>query len=134
MTIKPKAKAMMSQEITKALNAHNAWKQKLADARKDGRSDDVPETVAADNLCDFGRWLDRPPTEAHNSAHFKNVRSVHAAFHREAANVLRLALSGQKAEAEKCLRFGGLYNSIASELACAMTDWKNPLEADRSLI
>src|ERR1035438_7643070 len=77
------------------------WKSRLRAAIDAGRSDVTPEQVEPDNLCAFGKWLHGLPSSDRNSEHFKKVQPLHAAFHKEAANVLRLALSGKKPEASK---------------------------------
>jgi len=112
------------QEITKAVGAHGLWKQRITLAIKDGRSDTDPAHVEMDNQCDFGKWLYGLPSVDQNSEHFKRVKVLHANFHKEAAKVLRLAITGQKAAAEKSLDLGGAYAKSSSDLTLAMMNWK----------
>jgi len=118
-----------SQEITKAIAAHSIWKVRLAEAIHAGQSDTTPERVAPDNLCDFGKWLYSLPPSERNREHWKKVQALHAAFHKEAAKLLKLALSGQKAEAEKCMAFGGSYRKASADLTTAMMAWKKAIES-----
>lgn len=113
-----------SDEITKAIGAHGKWKRRLQAVIEEGRSDVPPERVEPDNLCDFGRWLYSLSPADQNSEYFRKVQSMHASFHREAAKVLRLALSGQKAAAEKCMAFGGPFANASADLTITMMDWK----------
>ena len=116
-----------SQEITKAIGAHGAWKRRLEAVIKDGRSDVGPEKVEPDNRCDFGKWLYSLPVTDQNSAQFKKIQALHATFHKEAARVISMALSGDVAGAEKSMGFGGAYSSISADLTGAMMDWKKAL-------
>ena len=115
------------QEITKAIGAHGAWKRRLEAVIKEGRSDVPPERVAPDNHCDFGKWLYALPIAEQNAAQFKKVQALHATFHKEAANVIRMALSGNVAAAEKSMAVGGAYGNISADLTGAMMDWKKAL-------
>lgn len=119
---------MNSQEITKAIGAHGKWKQRLSSAIEDGQSDITPERVAPDNLCEFGRWLHSLPAAEQRGESFANVRALHAAFHKEAADVLKLALGGDKVAAGKCMALGGNFSDVSAKLTGAMMDWKKKLD------
>ena len=118
-----------SQEINKAIGAHGMWKQRLADAIKNGRSDTPPDRVEPDNLCDFGKWLYSLSPADQNCEHYKKVKALHASFHKEAAKVLRLALGGHIPEAEKGIGMGGSFSNISSDLTLAMMNWKKTVGA-----
>lgn len=120
---------MDSEEIQKAIGAHGMWKSRLAAAIVARRSDVTPEQVEPDNTCAFGKWLQALPGSDQSSAHFKKVKPLHAAFHKTAAQVLRMALSGQKAEAEKSMATGGLYRKASADLTDAMMQWRKALGA-----
>jgi hypothetical protein len=118
-----------SQDIIKAIAAHAMWKNRVAAAIRDGRSDITPEQIEPDNLCDLGKWLGSLPASDRSSEFFSKVQALHVAFHKEAARVLRLALSGQKAEVENCLDFGGLFGHISGDLTAALTAWSKAIES-----
>ena len=120
---------MNVEEIDKAIGAHGMWKARLGSAIDTGRSDTTPEQVEPDNLCAFGKWLNALPATEHGSEHYKKVRSLHAAFHKEAAKVLRLATSGKKAEAKQSLDSGGSYATASANLTSAMMGWKKSIRA-----
>ena len=120
---------MNPDEIQKAIAAHTTWKSRLRTAIDAGRSDVTAEQVEPDNLCAFGKWLHGLPSSDRNSEHFKKVQPLHAAFHKEAANVLRLALSGKKPEASKCMASGGSYLTASTQLIIALTRWQESLAA-----
>ncbi len=113
---------MNSQEILKAIAAHGMWKRRLKSAIEAGHSDVTPEQVAPANLCAFGKWLQTLPSSEH-SEHFKKVQPLHATFHKEAAHVLKLVLSGNSAEANKSIAAGGSYTIASAKLTEAMMGW-----------
>ena len=80
-----------------------------------------------DNHCEFGKWLYSLPIAEQNAAQFKKVQALHATFHKEAAHVISMALSGNVPAAEKSLAAGGAYSNISADLTGAMMDWKKAL-------
>ncbi|MGA4644397.1 methyl-accepting chemotaxis protein [Limisphaera sp. 4302-co] len=114
----------LNRQVTRAMAAHNAWKQRLAEAIRTGRSDFDPAQVAKDNQCEFGKWLYSAPAELRQTEHWQQVRSLHAEFHKEAARVLELALAGRRAEAQQSLEHGGSYARCSAELITALKRWK----------
>lgn len=48
------------------------------------------------------------------------VAAIHADFHKEAGRVLKLALNGGKAEAEKAIAMGSAYDALTTSLTRAM--------------
>jgi len=83
------------QQIDAAIVMHSQWITELKIAIEDGSSKFDPEVVATDNRCEFGKWLyDGFPRDAKIGGSFEPIRETHAAFHRTAAEILRLALSG----------------------------------------
>jgi len=113
-----------SEAIRKAISAHGFWKHHLREAIASGSSEMTPAHVEADNECVFGKWLHSLPTPDRDSAHYDTVHSLHAAFHKEAAKVLRLALMGAKTEASHALESGGTFASASAALTRAMMDWR----------
>jgi len=114
-------------EINKALLAHGAWKQRLATAIANGKSDYQVAQVQVDNHCEFGKWLYSLPSAMQASPQFHNIKQLHADFHKEAARILDMALKGKKSEAEKELASGGKYGMRSGQLALALSTWKNEL-------
>jgi methyl-accepting chemotaxis protein len=119
----------LKEEIKKAIGAHGMWKARLSAAIDSGSSDAKPETVSVDNLCDFGKWLygDSIDNAVKKSDHYQKCRDLHAIFHREAGNVLRLALQGQKEKAQQAMSYNGSFGSASAELTRAMINWERSL-------
>jgi len=59
-----------------------------------------------------------------SSAHYAKVLALHAEFHTVASKVLNLALTGQKAEAEKGIGDGSEYKEKSAALTKEMMGWK----------
>ena len=114
-----------TQDIETAIGAHAMWKRRLGIAIEAGKSEFVPERVEPDHLCDFGKWLYGRSEFDRTSDHWCKVQQLHAVFHREAAQVLRLATQQQKVEAEKRMADGGSFKKASTDLTLAMMEWKN---------
>jgi hypothetical protein len=111
-------------QIKAAIGAHGMWKQRLAQAIRTRSNEHDPATVQRDDRCDFGKWLQGalPRLSGEQAKDGQHIRDLHAKFHTEAANVLRLASSGQDAAATKALE--GPYTAVSADLTKAMMDWQ----------
>ena len=118
---------MDSEEIKKAVGAHGAWKNRLAAAIDNGNSEFNPAQVEPDNLCAFGKWLYALSPADRKSEHYAKVQALHAAFHKEAAQVLRLALSGKKSDATSSMTSGGRYMTASANLILALAAWQKAI-------
>ena len=113
--------------IDKAIGAHGAWKQKLTAAAEGNGGALKVETVRVDDACAFGKWFYSQEGSFRASEMGKKVRSLHADFHRTAADVLELALAGRKAEAHAALARGSKFALLSSRLTTLMMEWKTSL-------
>lgn len=89
----------IKEEVQKAMGVHGLWKVRLKDAINTGKSEFKTTTVCQDNQCAFGQWLYGLNPRMQNLKRWQCVKTAHADFHREAARVLELALTGKKADA-----------------------------------
>jgi len=105
--------------------AHGQWKKRLQDVIETGQSTFVPEKVKVDNLCDFGKWFHSLSGDDINSENYKEILTLHAAFHQAAAKVLELGLAGKKEEAKAAIDVNSEYATISSSLILAMGRWRN---------
>lgn len=117
----------IQEEIDKAIGAHGMWKARLKQAIETGQLEVSVDTIKVDNQCAFGKWLYGPTlTDAdRNSPHFKDVKSLHAEFHKVAGRVAELAVVGKKTDAEKIMAMGGEFAGISAKLTSAMMKWKS---------
>ncbi len=105
------------QQIDAAVNAHSKWITELRIAIEEGSSVFDPDIVRADNHCEFGKWLyDDFPKSTESQELFDNVREVHAKFHRKAAHILQLAVSGSAEQALKLMDYQGEFMRLSGEL------------------
>lgn len=116
-------------EIEKAIGAHGKWKADLKHAIQTGHIDTPVETIRMDTQCFFGKWLDGSSlTQVEKASHnYKTVKEHHAEFHKIAAHVAELILTGKKSDAEGMIALGGEYAQISSKLTLAMMEWKKSL-------
>ena len=119
---------MNAQEITKAIGAHGLWKSRVQLVIDTGKTDTPPEKIQDDALCDFGKWLNGLPPAEQTSEHYKKVRNLHTLFHREAANVVRMALKQQKTVAMEAMGLHGSYTRASGDLTRAMMEWQKALK------
>lgn len=114
----------MKEQISAAMGVHGMWKTRIRSAAQTGISEWKPDFVDSCHNCDFGKWLDSFP-EAGKHEQYRKVYSLHAEFHKEAARVLSIALSGKKEEAEKSIALGSGYEKLTSSLTKAMMEWRD---------
>jgi chemoreceptor zinc-binding protein len=121
--------ALQVSEIDKAIGSHGLWKRCIRRSIESGKSDIPVETAALTDACDFGKWLSGPTLSAPDkaSAHYTKVNELHARFHKAAAAVIGLALSGEKTAAEKMVAGNGKFAVISAELTTAMLEWRKSL-------
>ncbi|HEY6873085.1 MAG TPA: CZB domain-containing protein [Geobacteraceae bacterium] len=115
-------------ELNKAIKNHSIWKVRLKDAVDTGKSEFTPRQVRANHLCEFGKWLNSLPPGEKALEEYGKIAVLHEKFHAEAANVLQMALGGQKDKAHEALtdiRSDFIYTS--AQLINALTDWKHKL-------
>jgi len=105
------------RQIDAAVNAHGKWITELRIAIEEGSSVFDPEIVRTDNSCDFGKWLyDDFPKSPESLELFDDIRETHAKFHRKAAHILQLAISGRAPEALKLMDYQGEFMRLSGEL------------------
>ena len=118
------------QEIQKAIGAHEMCRASLKGAIDSGKTDAPVGTIRADNQCEFGKWLYGDTLSAQDKAapQYSKVKGLHSQFHKTAATVATLALSGKKAEAGKMLDAGGDFAEASAKLTGAMMEWHKVLK------
>jgi hypothetical protein len=97
------------------ISAHVMWKQRLVSLLA-GRSEEQldPLTIALDNQCALGKWIYGDGQMMAKLPAFEEVRSMHAQFHRMAAEVVKLHMMGNSSAAEVLLN--GEYSKLSERL------------------
>jgi len=111
-------------DFEEAVSVHLRWKTRLRIAI-DGISDELldPNVICKDDQCDLGKWIHGEGRRAMSSKpEFGHVRTTHADFHVVAGNVLRKALTGDKAGASTML--DGEFYQASSKVIQAITKCK----------
>ncbi|MGE0073376.1 MAG: CZB domain-containing protein [Thiomonas sp.] len=114
----------MELNFFSATNAHKAWKKRLYDCVCGACSTLDPQLIALDNRCDLGKWLyairsRQPALSADTQKLFTRLLDEHATFHRAAAEVARLAQSGQRDDALRQIQ-GGEYTRISNQVIATL--------------
>jgi methyl-accepting chemotaxis protein len=114
-------------KIQKAIGAHGMWKTRLKAIIDSGKCEIPIESIRLDDQCDFGMWLHGSTLSLQDktTANYTKVKALHAEFHKMAASVAALAISGKAAEAKKLLNPGGAYAETSAKLTMAMMEWCN---------
>ncbi|MFZ5628707.1 MAG: CZB domain-containing protein [Spirochaetota bacterium] len=112
------------EQCDAAIAAHGEWKFKLLKA-VDNRGEGLDaQKIALDNQCVFGRWLYSNATEPlRDEAHWQKVRSLHAEFHKTAAEVVTCCQAGEVERAKALIADNSHYALISAELAGALRAW-----------
>jgi hypothetical protein len=112
-------------EINKAIKAHSVWKVRLKDAVDTGTSEFTPSKVRDSHMCDFGKWLDTLPPAEKAQDDYKRIDALHAKFHAEAANVLQMAIGGQREKAHVAITdIKSDFVYVSAQLINALSEWK----------
>jgi len=113
-----------TSQIDSGIAAHARWKYRLFDAVNTGQSESTVQGARSHDECAFGKWLATLSPSERSSEHCRKVTDLHAEFHRAASEVLELALSSRKEEAEAEIALGSRFSLISSDLTMAMSAWK----------
>ena len=96
----------------------------MFDAVNTGKSEWTVQGIRSHDTCEFGKWLASLPPSESSSQQCKKVAELHAEFHKAAAEVLEIALSGRREEGEAAISLGSRFLLISSDLTMAMSAWK----------
>ena len=115
---------MESREIDSGIAAHARWKYRLFSAIETGTSEWTVADIREYTKCQFGQWLTSLSATERASEQCVKVTELHEAFHRAAADVLEMALSDRRAEAEEAIALGSPFSLVSANLTEAMSVWK----------
>jgi uncharacterized small protein (DUF1192 family) len=110
----------LRDEIEQAIADHAAWKTRFRDFIN-GKLELDMITVGQANHCNFGKWLENEgermllPKETHD-----DIASLHAEFHRVAAEVIKKKISGDLNGALQDLAANGKFGLASAALTQRM--------------
>ena len=118
-------------EIENAIQVHCAWADRLRVAINTGSCDLTPKTAGRDNVCAFGKWLYSAaiPDDAKSLPGYQNAITSHANFHKNAAKVLELALTGKKPEALQHMDTTSEYEISSVTLTLILRGWQVDIQS-----
>ncbi len=106
-----------AEQVNAAVAAHGQWKVRLRQAIATGNSEFDVAVVSQDSQCAFGKWLYGDGKFSFPSpAVREEIRQLHAEFHKEAARVLGLAVTGKGKEASLAMEPGSAFAKISGTL------------------
>lgn len=109
----------IANTIYMAVVSHTSWKKRLHDIIDTGKY----EVSVAVDKCEFNQWLHENQAELEKYKNFAEVKKLHEKFHLEAAQIVRLATTGKKKEAEEALNYGSAFESVSQDLVRHIIAW-----------
>jgi methyl-accepting chemotaxis protein len=108
-----------------AIAIHAQWKARLQGIIKGTSPENLdPMVVAQDDRCALGQWIHGDAMQFSRHPEYQNLRREHAQFHVCAAEVLRLARSGQKEMAVMALSNEGEFIRASENTKRAIRTFK----------
>jgi hypothetical protein len=103
-------------DFDEAIAAHSSWKGKLKTyLRKPDRSLDA-NAVASDSQCALGKWLYADGAKHSALPEFKELQSLHANFHRAAADLIKRADAGENVAEEAALGANSAFSATSTQV------------------
>ena len=107
-------------DFNKAIDAHVAWKTKLAAYLRKPDGSISASSLEPDNLCELGKWLHGEGRALTSLPDYPGLVESHAQFHKAAAAVVRRAEQGQNVTEELLLgsnsEFAKASNAVVMQL------------------
>ena len=105
--------------IYQAIVAHTAWKKRLREIIDTGENNyDIDP-----KHCEFGKLLSEHVDKLSVYDQYSRVVVLHNEFHEEAAEIIRLALSGKKEEANAAIEYGKDFDNTSQDLVKNLIAW-----------
>lgn len=108
--------------LRSAIHSHITWLIDLVDSIIDGRPVD-PEVVRCDDHCQVGQWIHGEGRQYADSAHYQNLKDIHARFHACAASAVQKARDGDRNGALAHLEEDGSCGALSHKLLEAFCDF-----------
>lgn len=118
-------------DIRPLLRAHAEWIVHLREYVYGSGSLDVRVT-GRDDQCDLGRWIYGEAARYRHLPEYEAARQAHAAFHAEAAQVVRLMQAGRRHEAVLATDRGGRLRNQSTAIVRAFLWLTQRLASKRS--
>ena len=120
-------KKAIKQSIHKAIAAHGLWKTRLRQAIDTQTSEFDVDFVRSSHNCEFGKWLDGDRSNLRTFPQYQDVYKQHQVVHEMTAQVMSLALKGDKSGADELLK--SKFLPLSQKLTITMMGWDKALAA-----
>jgi methyl-accepting chemotaxis protein len=122
----------MKARLEAAIEAHFLWFLRFSIGIEDGIGPSLdPAEVAADERCEFGRWLyNEFPAALRGAPLYWQIRNLHAEFHRQAARIAAIVEQGVVLTE---MGRGSEFNALSLKLIGRLQELKEQLELWESL-
>lgn len=95
-----------------AITAHSQWKIRLQGLVAGTNRETLdPEVVGVDNRCALGQWIHGEAKQYSALPEYADLVKEHAAFHRSAAEVLKVVAAGQGEQARALIDTGSFHQA-----------------------
>ena len=117
----------MSGFLDKALSSHAIFKDNLRKSILGLDSLDA-SSLRHDDICAVGQWIygEGGGRKHRNNALFAHFKTVHAQFHQEAYNAMRISSAGDKEKALDAIEHGAFQTKSAEIGQCIAQMKKDP--------
>jgi hypothetical protein len=102
-------------DFQEAAKAHRDWNTKLR-MYLNGSGTLNPEDIQKDNLCALGQWIYGEGKKHIVCAEYEELRTIHAEFHKNAAEIVRLIDKNEKEKAKQKLDAGSKFRDLSLKI------------------
>lgn len=102
-------------DFKEAARSHVEWTARLR-AFISGREQLEADIVSRDDRCPLGLWIYERGLCCQHLDEYAELKDLHAEFHRLAAGIVTVAVSGNTIAAAKRLEFGGAFRKVLDKL------------------
>lgn len=107
-----------------AIRAHSDWKMKLGTYLRNPDGSLKSAEISPDNKCPLGQWIYGEGAKFSTLPEYEILRTEHAKFHKEAAQVVTKADSGQNVTEEVALGANSGFAKASSSVVSAIMKMK----------
>ncbi|KAB8039947.1 hypothetical protein GCL60_06710 [Silvanigrella paludirubra] len=110
-----------------AVKAHTAWKVKLFNYLKNPDKSLDHNIVCKDNVCDLGKWIYKVENKFSTNKNYLKLKSIHADFHKEAANIVQRIDNGEKINETDITGNNSKFNTLSNEIVSLLMQMQHLL-------
>ncbi len=111
-----------------AIKAHTDWKMKLTSYLRKPDDSLNPDVVCKDDQCTLGKWLYGEGARYNTLPEFAKLKSAHASFHLEAAEIIRRAKKGESVSEETALGAKSRFSDFSGQVIMQIRTIRNKIE------